>query len=35
MAAGWRALGRIVLGRRTWEKTRRVQEPALELEKAA
>jgi len=35
MAAGWRALGRIVLGRRTWEKTRRVQEPALELEEAA
>ena len=35
MAAGWRALGRIILGRRSWEKTSRVQEPAIELEKAA
>ncbi len=35
MAAGWRALGRIILGRRSWEKTSRVQESAIELEKAA
>jgi hypothetical protein len=27
MLAGWRALGRILLGRTGWEKTNRVAEP--------